>query len=60
MFNYRTCPAERGYLVLQIGTSDAKRAAQVAKFLEQGEHRQKIDSVKMYYNLLGIHLIDLS
>jgi len=32
---FRTCPAERGYLVLQIGTSDAKRAAQVAKFLEQ-------------------------
>ena len=56
MFNYRTCPAERGYLVLQIGTSDAKRAAQVAKFLEQGEHRQ----IKIYYNVLGIYLIDLS
>eukprot|EP00088_Acartia_fossae_P057356 TRINITY_DN6690_c0_g1_i1.p1 TRINITY_DN6690_c0_g1~~TRINITY_DN6690_c0_g1_i1.p1 ORF type:complete len:443 (+),score=54.28 TRINITY_DN6690_c0_g1_i1:48-1376(+) len=32
---FRTCPQERGHLVLQIGTSDGDRAARVAKMVEQ-------------------------
>ena len=39
-FNFcRTCARERGHLVLQIGTSNGDRAAQVAKKLEQGEQQ---------------------
>jgi hypothetical protein len=34
--SFRTCARERGHLVLQIGTANADRAAQVAKKLEQG------------------------
>ena len=33
---FRTCERERGHLVLQIGTSNGDRAAQVAKKMEQG------------------------
>ncbi|XP_050099105.1 tRNA-dihydrouridine(20) synthase [NAD(P)+]-like [Anopheles aquasalis] len=32
---FRTCPAERGKVVLQIGTAAAERAAAVGKMLEQ-------------------------
>ena len=33
----RTCERERGHLVLQIGTSNGDRAAQVAKKMEKGK-----------------------
>ena len=33
----RTCEKERGHLVLQIGTSNGDRAAQVARKMEQGK-----------------------